>query len=319
MGGCSVDYRIFGESHGEEIGAVLNGIPAGVTVDLDFIAAELLRRAGGHDATSTSRKESDKFRIISGVFEGKTTGAPLCVMIPNENVRSGDYAEVARKMRPNHSDYGAFMKFGGHNDYRGGGHFSGRLTAPLVAIGAIAKLALGEVGIRSEILMPTRDEVLAAKAEGDSIGGVIEVVADGVSAGLGGYGLDGIESVLAPHFFAIPAVKAVEFGAGVGFAKMRGSEANDAYRLVDGEVVTNTNNCGGIVGGITTGMPIVVRITFKPTPSIGKEQSTVAWEDGEFREDVLAVRGRHDPCVVLRAAVIAEAVMALAIGGLLWK
>jgi chorismate synthase len=313
-----MDYRIFGESHGEEIGAVINGLPAGVEINLDFIASELLRRAGGNDETSTSRKEPDNFRIISGIASGKTTGAPLCVIIPNENVRSSDYTEMAQKMRPSHSDYGAFIKFGGHNDYRGGGHFSGRLTAPLVAIGAIAKQALKDIVITSNVISPTREEALLAKEEGDSVGGTIEVVAYDVPAGLGGYNLDGIESVLAPHFFAIPAVKAVEFGAGVEFAKMRGSEANDAYAIENGNVTTTTNHCGGIVGGITTGMPIVARLTFKPTPSIGKEQNTIECNNGVFKETTLEVKGRHDPCIVFRAAVVTESVMALALGGLLW-
>ncbi|MDR1101823.1 MAG: chorismate synthase [Clostridiales bacterium] len=310
-------FEVFGESHGPEIGAVLCNFPAGIAVDFDFIASELARRAGGNSELTTPRRESDNFRIISGVFNDVTTGAPICVIIPNESAHSGDYEETKNKMRPNHADYPAFVKFGGHSDYRGGGHFSGRLTAPITAIGAIAKTFLQTRGIAisSAVLSPSEDEILRAKADGDSIGGCVEVTANGVPAGTGGIDTDSLDGVLAKLFFSIPAVKAVEFGAGVNFANARGSAVNDQFCVSGGQVRTTTNNCGGIIGGITSGMPIVARLTFKPTPSISKPQHTVSMPD--MRETTIEIRGRHDPCIVPRAAVVAEAMLALGLGGAL--
>ena len=274
-------YTIFGESHGPAIGVVLEGVPSGVEMDLDFIRAELQRRAPGKSALTTARKEADEPEILSGVFDGKTTGTPLCAIIRNTDTRSKDYAKLKHLPRPSHADYAGAVRYGGFNDYRGGGHFSGRLTAPLVFAGALAKLILQEKGViitsAISILEGTPDPspeeieeiILAARKAGDSVGGAISCTVTGISAGFGApdFGCNA-EGIFAQHLFAVPAVKGIAFGAGFGFSCMRGSEANDPFYMEEGQVKTRTNASGGINGGITNGMPIVFEVAIRPTPSI---------------------------------------------------
>lgn len=316
-------YTIFGESHGPAIGVVLEGIPAGMELDMDFIRSELHRRAPGRTPAATARNEDDEPEILSGVFEGKTTGSPLCAVIRNTDTHSGDYEEIRYRPRPSHADYAAYVKYAGSVDYRGGGHFSGRLTAPLVFAGAVAKQILLRRGITvcAEIASvggaaaPSPDEaekiILEAKSERDSVGGTIRCTVDGVSAGLGGpdFG-ENIEGELARAVFAVPAVKGIEFGAGFGLAKMRGSRANDPFRMKNGQVVTAKNDSGGINGGISNGMPIIFTVAIRPTPSIGKEQDTVDLRT--MADAKLTIQGRHDPCIVPRAVPVIEAVSAVA-------
>ncbi len=338
-------YTIFGESHGPAIGAVLEGVPAGLALDLDFVQRELDRRAPGRDGLSTARREADRVEVLSGVFDGKTTGAPLCLLIRNSDQHSGDYEAIRYTPRPSHGDYAGFVQSRGCLDYRGGGHFSGRLTAPLVAAGAAAKLLLRERGVTvgahisaiygirdaapqsaAELLavgekeFPVLDDergremrqaILDARKEGDSVGGSIECMVSGLPAGLGApdFGRN-VEGIFSQYLFAVPGVKAVEFGAGVAFALMRGSEANDPFAVEDGRVVTETNNAGGVNGGITNGMPVTFEVTLRPTPSISLPQRTVDLRTGEETE--IAVKGRHDPCIVHRAVPVIEAAAALA-------
>ena len=316
-------YTIFGESHGPAIGVTLEGVPAGLALDWDFIRAELKRRAPGQDDTSTTRREADEVEILSGVFEGRTTGTPLCAVIRNTDTRSRDYSKLRDMPRPGHADYTGQLRYGGYNDYRGGGHFSGRLTAPLVFAGAVAKLALGERGITvtarvsniGGISDPTpeqaRARILEAKREGDSVGGCVRCTVEGMPAGRGApdFGCN-VEGIFSQYLFAIPAVKGIAFGAGFGFAAMQGSEANDPFCLEGGAVRTATNHTGGVNGGITNGMPVEFEVVFRPTPSISKPQRTVSLSAMEERE--LVVEGRHDPCVVLRAVPVVEAAAALA-------
>ncbi len=351
--GASVILTLFGESHGESIGAVVDGLAPGIPVDEGRIAAQLsLRRPQGD--LSTARRESDPFRIVSGVLEGKTTGTPLCILIPNGDTKSKDYAALRRLPRPGHADYAAEQKYHGFQDVRGGGHFSGRITAALVAAGAVALTALEEKGIlvRSHILacggvsdrafspeedglkrdmeelkneaFPVLDKgakermeaaIRAAKDSRDSVGGILETAVWGMPAGVGEPWFDSVESVLSRGLYAIPAVKGVAFGDGFDLAEMRGSQANDPFRMEDGRVVTATNHNGGINGGITNGMPIVMRIAVKPTPSIFQTQETVDLTSGKNAE--LTLEGRHDPCIVHRAAVVADSVTALALCDLL--
>ena len=339
-------YSIFGESHGPAIGVVLEGVPAGLDLDLDAIRFDLSRRAPGRNAMSTQRREADEPKILSGVFDGRTTGAPLCAIIENTDVRSGDYALTKNLARPGHADYAAFMRYGGCHDYRGGGHFSGRLTAPLVFAGGVAKQLLAQKGVyvgahisavygisddpmedwdslRSvqtkdfPVLNDTAGEqmraaILEAKNDGDSVGGSIECGVFGLPPGLGApdFGQNA-EGIFSQYLFAVPAVKAVAFGAGVAFALMRGSEANDPlYVDEDGSVKAEQNCAGGINGGITNGMPLTFEVTLRPTPSIARQQFTV---DLTRRENaVLELQGRHDPCVVHRAVPVIEAAAALA-------
>ncbi len=344
--GTSVTVTLFGESHGAEIGAVLDGMAPGVKVDTTYIDACLARRRP-QDAMSTARREPDLYRIVSGVKDGYTTGAPLTILIPNSDTRSGDYAAMAGVARPNHADYTAYCKYHGYEDARGGGHFSGRLTAPLVALGAIARTALAGVGVRvgahietlgrvcdacfsldpteeltaletasfpildSSVEELMRNEVAEARAAGDSIGGIVECAVVGMPAGVGEPWFDAVECTLSQAMFAIPAVRGVEFGEGFAMAQMRGSEANDAFRMENGRVVAETNHSGGVQGGITNGMPIIFRVAIKPTPTIGREQNTVNYLTGE--ETTLAAKGRHDPAIVHRACSVVEAVTALAL------
>ena len=339
-------YVIFGESHGPAIGVTLTGVPAGLELDMDAITREMARRAPGRSALSTARREDDQPEILSGVFEGKTTGAPLCAVIANTDTRSQDYTRTKDLARPGHADYPARVRYQGYNDYRGGGHFSGRLTAPLVFAGAVAKQILARrgvfvgahissvYGISDQLLgdwdslravadkdFPVLDDrageqmrqaILEAKDEQDSVGGAIECAVFGLPAGLGGpdFG-ENAEGIFSQYLFAVPAVKAVGFGAGAAFALMRGSEANDPLYMDDDGAVRAEQNCaGGINGGITNGMPLVFEVTMRPTPSIARAQFTVDMVKGE--NAVLELHGRHDPCVVHRAVPVIEAAAALA-------
>ena len=344
--GDRIRMTIFGESHGPSIGIVLDGLPAGVPLDLAAIEKEMKRRAPGQSKLATPRKETDSFTLESGFFEGRTTGMALCARIENHNAHSKDYSLLKDVMRPGHGDYPGFVKLHGANDYRGGGSFSGRLTAPLVFAGAVAKQLLAKEGITvgahiaaiagirdrafdpcgesRETLLglaadslpvldgsvrgPMADAITAARAEKDSVGGVIECMAIGVPVGLGEPYFDSVESRLSHALFSVPAVKAVAFGDGFALASMRGSEANDPMILRQDRVACTTNHNGGILGGISNGMPIVFRVAVKPTPSIGKTQHTVNVRTRE--ETTLEVTGRHDPCVVPRAVPVIEAVTA---------
>lgn len=339
-------YTLFGESHGPAIGVVLEGVPSGLELDLDAIRFDLSRRAPGKSALSTARKEADEPRILSGVFEGRTTGAPLCAVMENTDTRSGDYARTKDLARPGHADYAAHVRYGGFNDYRGGGHFSGRLTAPLVFAGGVAKQLLAQkgvyVGAHISTVYGINDDsledwaslracadkdfpvlndgageemqaaILEAKNDQDSVGGSIECGVFGLPAGLGAPDFDqNAEGIFAKYLFAVPAVKAVAFGAGAAFALMRGSEANDPlYVDGDGSVKAEQNCAGGINGGITNGMPLTFEVTMRPTPSIARQQFTVDMAKNE--NAVLELQGRHDPCVVHRAVPVIEAAAALA-------
>jgi len=316
-------HIIFGESHGPAIGVVLEHVPSGIVVDMDFIRAEMARRAPGKSPMSTARREADEPHILSGVFEGKTTGTPLCAVIENTDTRSKDYAKLKDLPRPGHADYSGHVRYEGCNDYRGGGHFSGRLTAPLVFAGALAKLILKEKGVTVSAVIsnvggvvdPTPEQVeeivLAAKGDLDSVGGAIRCTVDGLPAGLGApdYGRN-VEGIFSLQLYAVPAVKAVAFGAGFGFAAMRGSQANDPFYMDGDAVRTRTNHTGGVNGGITNGMPVIFEVAIRPTPSIAQEQDTVDLSTG--RDAKLVIEGRHDPCIVHRAVPVIEAAAALA-------
>jgi len=341
--GCSVAVTLFGESHGESIGVVIDGLAPGLEVNSEYIAHMLtLRRPEGK--ISTPRKEKDEFRIVSGVIGGRTTGTPITILIPNENVKSGDYSQMKTTARPSHADYTAECKYHGWQDSRGGGHFSGRITAALVAAGAVCRYALEQKGIRigTHIKrcagvsdrefgdLPTdiafvndrtfavldeargeamREAILAAASEGDSVGGILETVITGMPAGVGEPWFDTVESMLSHMMFAIPAVKGIEFGAGFAIADMRGSIANDPMRMEDRQVVTVTNNNGGINGGITNGMPILFRTAIKPTPTIFKPQDTIDFKT--MTDAVLEPKGRHDPAIIHRARVVQDAAAAI--------
>ena len=347
--GHSVSVTIFGESHGPEIGAVIDGLAPGIKVNVEYIENCLeLRRPFGK--ISTTRCEADNFRIVSGVFNGYTTGTPLTILIPNTDTSSKDYSKLVDTPRPSHADYTAACKYHGYQDYRGGGHFSGRITAALVAAGALIKAALLEykgIKIASHIsklhgikdreilteedidLLQTKrfavlDEVAEKKMieciedaakDGDSVGGVLETVITGVPAGVGEPFFDSMESVLSHMLFSIPGIKGVEFGAGFSIADMLGSEANDQLTVIDDKVCTKTNNNGGICGGITNGMPILFRCAVKPTPSIYKEQSTVRLS--EMKEEKLAIEGRHDPAIIHRARAVVDVVAAITVADML--
>ena len=340
-----MNYTIFGESHGPAIGVTLTGVPAGLELDWAAIEKDMARRAPGKSPLATARKEADQVQVLSGVFEGKTTGAPLCAMIANTDTRSADYSKTRDLARPGHADYPAHVRYQGFNDYRGGGHFSGRLTAPLVAAGAVAKQVLARHGVwvgahissiygisdasleDEESLravaaksFPVLDDakgeemrqaILEAKNEGDSVGGAVECAVFGLPAGLGApdFGCN-VEGIFAQYLFAVPAVKGVDFGAGVAFSLMRGSEANDPFEVRDGKVVTKTNHAGGVNGGITNGMPVTFEATIRPTPSIALPQESVDLRTGEETE--IEIHGRHDPCIVPRAVPVIEAAVALA-------
>ena len=323
----NLNFTVFGESHGKGIGAVITGFPAGVEIDFDAIRKDMDRRKPGKDKLSTPRKEADEFEFVSGVMDGVTTGAPICVMIYNTSQHSSDYSKLKTIPRPSHSDYAAYIKYNGFNDIRGGGHFSGRLTAPIVCIGSLCKQYLAKKNITvnasvdsiggfkntaPEYVSEDIQKLISEKAhEGDSVGGKVQCSAKGIPAGIGGPLFEGIEGKLSQLLFGIPAVKAVEFGLGKDFAVSSGSEVNDQYRFENDKVVTTSNNNGGITGGITNGNPIDVKVTFKPTPSIFKMQQSINLETKENCD--LKIQGRHDPCIVIRAVPVVEAVTAIGI------
>ncbi len=352
--GEKIVLSIFGESHGTAIGGVLTGLPKGIEIDFDEMEIQRCRRAPGRDKTATPRKERDEFEILSGVLDGKTTGAPLALIIRNSDTVSKNYDNLRDCPRPSHSDYAAWVKFGGMNDIRGGGHFSGRLTAPITALGTICRTALSEKGIavgghilkigeamdsefdmvnisaeqlinlskspfsviNGEAQEKMRAVIEAARQKGDSIGGIIELAVTGLPAGLGNPMFKGIENIIASALYGIPAVKAVSFGAGEAFGDMLGSQANDTlYFDENGNVKTKTNNCGGIFGGITNGMPLIIRVALKPTPSISVPQETVNLKTGE--NVALMVEGRHDPCIVPRALPALEAMLCVALADIM--
>lgn len=343
--GALLKISVFGQSHGKAIGVNIDGLPAGEPIDLDELNAFLSRRKPGKSPLSTARKEADAPVFLSGLENGVTCGAPLCAVIENSDQHSSDYEELRDKPRPGHADYTAWVKWHGAADMRGGGHFSGRLTAPLCIAGGIARQILARRGIYTgahllsvgteqdrpfplhptaalftEIAarpFPVMDEeagrrmqeiILAARQDGDSVGGVIQCAAIGLPAGLGDPMFDGMENRLAAALFGIPAVKGVEFGDGFAAARSRGSQNNDPFAVENGAVVTMSNHAGGILGGITTGMPLIFQLAMKPTPSISKPQQTVSLSRMENAE--LVIRGRHDPCIAHRAVPVAEAVTA---------
>ena len=342
--GENLKLSIFGQSHGPAIGMTLDGIPAGLPVDPDALQAFLNRRAPGQNDWSTPRREEDRPEFLAGILDGYTCGAPIAAVIHNKNTRSGDYANLKDCPRPGHADYTAQVKYGGFQDAAGGGHFSGRLTAPLCIAGGLCKQWLAELdiqvnariaaiaGIPDAPIDPVnprtdaigtdfpvldadagekmRAAIAAARAEGDSVGGVVECIVTGLPVGLGEPMFGGVEGRIAGIVYGVPAVKGVEFGAGFTAAAMRGSENNDDYAM-DGGVKALTNNAGGILGGITNGMPLIFRAAIKPTPSISRPQQSVSLSRNEVQE--LVVKGRHDPCIVPRAVPVIEAAAAIAI------
>ncbi len=348
--GNNITVTVFGESHGAAIGAVIDGIAPGIDVDIEYINKLLaLRRPSG--TISTARCEADKFVIESGVFEGKTTGTPICIVIPNSDTRSKDYSETRWLARPSHADYTANCKYHGFEDYRGGGHFSGRITVAVVAAGAIIMSALNKKGIKIgthikkcagisdrefsddinaeidalyEKNIAVLDDTVAenmtnaiteAKLNGNSVGGVLETVITGLDAGVGEPMFDTMEGMLSHALFAVPGIKGVEFGAGFALADMMGSEANDLFFTENGKIYTKTNNAGGINGGITNGMPVIFRCAVRPTPTLSVEQDTVDMEKNI--NAVLLSKGRHDPCIVHRARIVVDCITALTVGDML--
>ena len=356
--GSALSLTIFGESHGRAIGAVLDGMAAGVPVDEAFLAACMDKRRARGDGLSTPRVEADRVQLLSGVVNGRTTGTAIALMIENQNTRSGDYARTADLLRPGHADYTAYAKYHGFQDARGGGHFSGRITAALVAGGAVVLGALDRAGInivthigrcagvadtpfalddpaalgaQAEALLsrgdgfallngeaeePMKAAIRAAGSAGDSVGGTLETAILGLPAGIAEPDFDSVESELAHMAFSVPAVKGIEFGTGFGFADLRGSAANDAFRMDEaGRVVTRTNHNAGLNGGISNGMPVVFRTVVKPTPSIYKRQDTVDYV--ARKNATLSIQGRHDPCIVPRAAVVQNSLTAFGLLDLL--
>ena len=355
--GTNVILTLFGESHGPAVGAVLDGLAAGIPVDEAFIASQLSKRRP-QGPVDTARQEKDQFQILSGVFNGFTTGSPLCIVIPNEDVRSADYEATKALARPSHADFVANVKYAGFQDWRGGGHFSGRVTAAIVAAGAVALKALEAKGIRvgthilecggvrdadfNELATPdglallesyvkalgdksfpvvdnleeaVSAKILEAKADCDSIGGIIQTAVTGIEAGLGEPWFDSVEGLLSKALFAVGGIKGVEFGSGFGFASMRGSKANDSFCVKDGRVLTRTNHNGGVNGGISNGMPVVFNCAVKPTPSIAKEQDTVDLKSGQ--EATLNLKGRHDPAIIRRICIVVSSLVAIVLCDLL--
>ena len=351
--GKHLKIHIFGQSHGEGLGVVVDGLPSGEALDMEQVALFLARRRAGHYACSTKRTESDMPKVLSGLWNGQTCGAPLCAVFTNDDTRSTDYTSLSSIPRPSHADYPAAVKYHGANDGRGGGHFSGRLTLPLCFAGAVCQqllarrgvftgahiasigevndrpydavnLSLEELQTAASAHFPVHDAAAGelmieamteAAAQKDSLGGMVEGAVIGLPAGVGEPLFAGIENHLASVLFGIPAVKGLEFGAGFAASQMRGSQHNDAYYF-DGDIVrTRTNHAGGILGGLSTGMPVIFRVAFKPTSSIGKEQQSVNLQTKE--DTKLTVSGRHDPCIVPRAVVCVEAAAAVAILDLL--
>ncbi len=349
MWGNKIKISIFGESHGKAIGVTIDGLPAGEILDLDLISSFMSRRAPGKQIGSTPRSEADLPEIISGVKDNTITGAPLAAIIKNTTQHSSDYSDLESIPRPGHADFAADIRYNGANDLRGGGHFSGRLTAPLTFAGAICASILKSQGVTvgahiysvkdvpdipfdavnvnedvleavSDRPFPVLDEaagekmkevINSAREEADSVGGIIECAAVGIPAGVGDHMFDGVENRISSIMFGVPAVKGIEFGAGFSATKMMGSENNDCFTEVDGEIKTKTNNAGGILGGMTTGMPLIFKVAIKPTPSIGKTQKTLDFD--LMKEVELKIKGRHDSCIVPRAVPVIEAVTAIAI------
>ncbi len=344
--GKNLKISIFGQSHSEAIGVVIDGFPAGMRVDFERLYAFMSRRAPGSGRHTTPRKEADTPRFLSGLADGVTCGAPICAIIENGDTRSGDYEKLRRLPRPSHSDFSAYAKYGEHHDIRGGGHFSGRLTAPLCIAGALCLQYLESRGINIgahaaaiagvwddafdpvspqtdkifrdlpvAVLNPARgddmlSEIESARLDGDSVGGIVECAITGLPAGIGEPMFGGVENRISEIMFGIPAVKGIEFGSGFSGAHMRGSENNDDFCKKDG-ITTKTNNHGGILGGITSGLPVIFRVGIKPTPSIAKAQTSVDLASGEEKE--LIIGGRHDPCIVPRAVPCVEAAAAIAV------
>lgn len=344
-----IKLSLFGESHGKGIGAVLDNLPGGEPIDLDKIGEFMARRAPKKDGTSTTRSEKDIPEILSGIYEGKTTGTPLAAVIFNSDQHSGDYGNISHIARPAHADYTGHLRYNGANDPRGGGHFSGRLTAPLCFAGAVCGQILERRGIITGAHIfsikgvsdepfdpvnitakqleevrtrpfPTlsenaedrmREIINSARMAQDSVGGVVECAAVGFPAGVGSPMMDGLENTISRLVFAIPAVKGIEFGIGFDCTELFGSENNDEFSLANGKIVTKTNNHGGILGGISSGMPIIFRVAFKPTPSISRPQNSVDFKTNT--EEQLVIKGRHDPCVVPRAVPCVEAALNIAL------
>ncbi len=353
--GKNITFTVFGQSHSEKIGCVVDGIPAGEKIDMDELCAFMKRRAPGQNSFSTPRKEADLPSVISGMVDGVTCGAPLCAFIDNTNTRSSDYDKLKNLPRPGHADYTALIKHSGMNDPRGGGNFSGRMTAPMCFAGGVLLQILRrkgiEIGAHIKSVKDVYDEkidcvsgdmeklksveakafpvisdeagkkmqeaILEAKGDGDSVGGTVECVITGVPAGYGDPIFDGIENKIASVIFGIPAVRGIEFGAGFEASKMLGSEHNDPYCIEGDTVKTKTNNHGGVLGGISSGMPIVFTVSFKPTPSIAKEQTSL--NINTLGQEVFSVPGRHDPCIVQRAVPVVQAAAALAVADFLLK
>ena len=353
--GDKLKISIFGESHGEAIGVVLDGLPCGEKIDIDKITEQMKRRCPGNDETATSRKESDAPKILSGLLNGFTTGAPLAAIIENNNKQSSDYENVKINPRPGHADYTASVKYNGFNDIRGGGHFSGRLTACIVFAGAICRQILYKKGVKiaahiysvsdiydskfdpigvDETLINRlnrsgfalidvekealiREKIISAKLNNDSVGGIVECIATGVPAGVGSPIFNGIESKISSIMFGIPAVKGIEFGIGFECSKMSGSQNNDEFYYDGNSIKTKTNNCGGILGGISNGMPIIFRVAIKPTPSIGIRQQSINLNSKENSEFV--IKGRHDPCIVPRAVPVVESACAISLLDMMLK
>lgn len=353
--GNNIKLAIFGESHGDAIGITIDGLKPGIKLDMDYINTQMKRRAPGTSSFTTSRKETDNFKILSGYFNGRTTGTPMCVIIENKDKHSKDYEKIKNLLRPGHADFTGLVKYKGFNDYRGGGHFSGRITAPLVFAGSIFRKILEDKGIfivshiksienvednfkdanlfsqvfvnkniiknLSSSNFPVIDDdsaekmkqtIINAKSQGDSVGGIIETAIINIPAGIGNPFFESVESVISHLLFSIPAVKGVEFGEGFKITTMRGSEANDEYYFdKDSKIRTKSNNNGGILGGITNGMPVFFRTAVKPTASISKIQQTVDIDKKENAK--LKICGRHDPCIVMRAVPVVEAVSAIGI------
>lgn len=347
--GETLKVTIFGESHGTAIGAVIDGLPAGISFDFEAVRREMARRAPGSSNLATPRKEKDSFEILSGYFNDHTTGTPMAMEIRNGNQHSKDYDLLKDHMRPGHADYTGFVKYGGFNDYRGGGHFSGRITAPLTFAGALARQVLEKEGIfigahaleihgikdrpfhplgeenalfekLDTMKLPVVDEaagkameeaILSAQKEGDSVGGVVECMASGLPVGLGDPFFDSLESEMAHIMFSVPAVKGISFGSGFGFASLYGSEANDSLHYEEGKPVALTNHNGGVLGGISSGSPLLFTLAVKPTASIGKRQRTINISTKEDTD--LSIGGRHDPCIIPRAIPVIENAAALVI------
>lgn len=352
--GNKIRLSVFGESHGPAVGCTLEGLPTGIKIDYDALMTQMSRRAPGKDKTATTRKEADIPEIISGVVDGVTTGAPITIIIKNNDTKSHNYDNLRDNPRPSHADYAASVKYGGANDIRGGGHFSARLTAPIVAAGAICRQILKDEGItlgghilsiggiedkkfdpvnvsdaelealssklfalnNPEMEEPMRAAVEKVRCDGDSVGGAVELAAVGLPVGLGSHMFLGVENVVSNILYGVPAVKGISFGAGFDYANMKGSGANDQmYFDENGKVRCYTNNCGGITGGMTNGMPLIIKVALKPTPSIAKEQKTVNLKTGE--NCALKIEGRHDPCIVPRALPVLEAALSIALLDLL--